>query len=239
MLNSKEKIVFTGGSGRFGKVLRKKLKKKNFLFPSSKKLNILRVSSIEKYLNYHKPKFFVHMAALSRPMDIHDNMIDKSIETNIIGTANVVSVCFKKKIKLIYFSTQYVYPGTRGNYKEDDSLYPVNNYGWSKLGGECAVKMYKNSLIIRLSMTERPFIHKEAFHDVKSNFIFHDKILPFLFKVYKKKGIINIGGPIQTIYNFAKKNNPNVKKSSYKKLKGSFPKNPSMSLKKLNDILKK
>ena len=31
-----------------------------------------------------------------------------------------------------------------------------------KLGGECAVQMYKNSLIVRLCMTEKPFIHKKA-----------------------------------------------------------------------------
>ena len=37
------------------------------------------------------------------------------------------------------------------NYK--DALKPWNNYSWSKLGGECAVQMYKNSLIIRLCMT--------------------------------------------------------------------------------------
>ena len=32
-----------------------------------------------------------------------------------------------------------------GNYKESDNLKPFNNYGWSKLGGECAVNMYENS----------------------------------------------------------------------------------------------
>ena len=62
----------------------------------------------------------------------------------------------KKNIKLIYFSTNYVYPGKRGNYKEEDPLLPVNNYAWSKLGGEAAVQMYSNSLILRVSMTEKP-----------------------------------------------------------------------------------
>ena len=39
--------------------------------------------------------------------------IDLSIDLNIIGTANIVKLCNKNKIKLIYFSTNYVYPGTR------------------------------------------------------------------------------------------------------------------------------
>ena len=49
---------------------------------------------------------------------------------------------------------------------------PWNNYGWSKLGAESAVQMYKNSLIVRACMTEKPFTHKFAFSNVKSNFIF-------------------------------------------------------------------
>ena len=36
----------------------------------------------------------------------------------------------------------------KGNYSEEDPVKPWNNYGWSKLGGECAVQMYKNSLIL-------------------------------------------------------------------------------------------
>ena len=51
---------------------------------------------------------------------------------------------YKYKIKLIYFSTGYVYEGKKGNDSEKDSVKPFNNYGLSKLGGECAVQMYKN-----------------------------------------------------------------------------------------------
>lgn len=238
MLNYKKNIVFTGGNGRFGKILKQKLNRKNFLFPTRQELNILSIKSIEKYLNKFKPKIFVHMAALSRPMDLHEKNISLSISTNIIGTSNVVTCCVKRNIKLIYFSTQYVYPGIKGNYKEDDGLMPVNNYGWSKLGGECSASMYKNSLILRLSMTEKPFVHKKAFANSYSNFIFHEDVVPILFKIYKKKGILNIGGKNQTIYNFAKKYNPNVKKIFLKKNNINFPRNASMSLLKLNKILK-
>ena len=45
---------------------------------------------------------------------------------NIIGTANIVRACTKLKIKLIYFSTNYVYPCKKGNYKETDPLMPIN-----------------------------------------------------------------------------------------------------------------
>ena len=146
----------------------------------------------------------IHLAGLSRPLEMHEKKIEKSITLNIIGTCNVVLICKKLNIKLVYFSTNYVYPGLKGNYKETDPLLPLNNYAWSKLGGEAAVHMYKNSLILRVCMTEKPFVHKYALKDVYLNFIFQDEIINFLPKILIKKGIINVGGKIRTVYNFAK-----------------------------------
>ena len=72
-------------------------------------------------------------------------------------------------------------------------ILPINNYAWSKLGGECAVQMYKNSLILRVCMTEKPFIHKKAFANVKLNFMFHDEIAKILVKILHKKGVKFMG----------------------------------------------
>ena len=231
----KKKIVITGGEGRFAQVLKRDNKKLDILYPSKKELNILNINSINKYLKKNKPKYLIHAAALSRPMNIHDRQISKSIDLNIIGTANIVKVCSELKIKLIYFSTGYVYEGKIGNYKETDPILPFNNYAWSKLGGECAVTMYKNSLILRITMCEKPFIHQFAFHDIKTNFIFHEEVVKIIPKILDKTGIINVGGKIQSVYSFAKKTNKDVKKKSGKKL---FPKNISMNVGKLNKIMK-
>ena len=233
-MSNKLKIVVTGGTGRFGQILKKNVGK-NYIFPKKKQLNILKLNSIIKFLKKTKPKYLVHLAGLSRPLDLHEKNLEKSISLNIIGTSNVTIACSRLNIKLIFFSTSYVYPGTKGNYKESDPVLPKNNYAWSKLGAESAVKMYNNSLILRVSMTERPFIHKHAFADMKTNFIFHDEVANILPKVLNKKGILNVGGKIQTIYDFAYKTNRNVKKKSGKKL---FPRNPSMNIDKLKKILK-
>ena len=84
-------------------------------------------------------------------------------------------------------------------------------------------------------MCEKPFNHKIAYKDIKTNFIFHDEVAKYLPRLLNKKGIINIGGKIQTIYNFAKKYNPNIKKASGRHY---FPPNISMDIKKLRKILK-
>ena len=179
-------IVVTGGSGRFAQSLKKTKSKYKFIYPSKNLLNITNLNSIKKILKKVKPKSVLHLAGLSRPMIEHEKNIRKSINLNIIGTANLVNICSELKIKLIYFSTNYVYPGKKGNYKEHDALLPWNNYAWSKLGGECAVQMYKNSLILRVSMTEKPFIHKKAFANVKLNFLFWllNNFCYFIFFIY-------------------------------------------------------
>ena len=117
-------------------------------------------------------------------------------------------------------------------------MLPCNNYAWSKIGGEAAVQMYKNSLIIRISMTEKPFVHKFAYANMKTNFIFHKDVIPIIKKILNKTGVLNVGGPTQTVYKFAKQYNSKIKKILLKKNDKLMPKNASMNLSKLRKILK-
>ena len=234
----KKKILVTGGDGRFAKILKEKNKKLNLFFTTKKECNILNLKSIQKIFQKIKPSIVFHCAGLSRPMEIHEKNILKSIDLNIIGTANITKVCKEKNIKLVYFSTGYVYEGTKGNYLETDAVKPFNNYGLSKLGGECAVSMYKNSLILRISMTEKPFLYKKAFSNLKTNFMFHEDLVKILPKLINQKGIINVGGKARSVYSFAKFHNKNIKKIKVKK-NSLVPLNQTMNLNKLKKILKK
>ena len=231
-MNNK-KIIVTGGDGRFAKVLKNAQLGLNLIFPTKTQLNIIKISSIENYIKKHKPRYLIHCAALSRPMNIHDKNISKSIDINIIGTANIVKACSDFNVKLIYFSTGYVYPGLKGNYKETDGVLPINNYAWSKLGGECSVAMYKNSLILRITMCEKPFIHKKAFYDIETNFIYQEDVAKIIPKIIDEIGIINIGGKTQSVYNFVRASNKDIKKTSGKKL---FPPRPSMNISKFKKL---
>ena len=233
----KGKILVTGGEGRFAKVLKEKNKLLNLHFATKKNCNILKLRSIENIVRKVKPKIIIHCAGLSRPMNIHEKNITKSIDLNIIGTSNITKICSKYKIKLIYFSTGYVYEGKKGNYSEKDPVKPFNNYGLSKLGGECAVTMYKNSLILRITMTEKPFVHKKAYSNLKSNFMFHEDLVKILPKIIKQKGILNLGGKSQSVFSFAKKYNSKVKKIKAKKSL-NLPLNQTMNLAKSKKIVR-
>ena len=233
----KKKILVTGGNGRFAKILKENNNKLNLVFVSRKECNILDIKSIQKIFKKIKPSIILHCAGLSRPMQTHEKNISKSIDLNIIGTANITKVCEKNNIKLVYFSTGYVYEGTRGNYSETDPVKPFNNYGLSKLGGECAVSMYKNSLILRITMTEKPFLYKKAFSNLKTNYMFHEDLVKMLPKLINRKGIINVGGKTQSVYSFAKSQDKTIKKIKAKK-NNLLPLNQTMNLTKLKKLLK-
>jgi len=232
----KKSIIVTGGDGTFTKILKLKNKKLNLKFLSKKELNILNTKSIENCLIKYKPQILIHTAGLSRPMEQHDINISKSIDLNIIGTANIVKSCKKFNVKVIYFSTVYVYDGQKGNFRETDPVKPINNYALSKMGGECSVLMYKNSLVLRIQMTEKPFLYEKAFSDLYTNFIFHEELVPILPKIINEYGVINIGGKKRSVYEFAKIHNKNVKKI---RNNIKLPPNQTMNLDKLTKIIKK
>ena len=158
------------------------------------------------------PKYFIHTAALTKPMDVNDRNPVMSLDTNIVGTANVAKVCSKYGIKFIYISTDFVYDAEkayRGKWSdavnEESKVKPSNNYGWSKLGGECVAKLISNSLILRCSLCDIPFRHKVAFDDVYRNSITHREVADIILKVKNEAGIINVGGEHQSVYDFVSK----------------------------------
>ena len=234
-----KKIIITGGTGRFALILKKQKTKNKLFFPTKKELDITKYNTINNYIKKKKPNILIHLAGLSRPMSIHETNIKRSINLNIIGTANITKASIENKIKLIYFSTNYVYPGKKGNYKEEDALLPVNSYAWSKLGGESSVHLYKNSLILRICMTEKPFVHKVAFSNVRTSFMYHENVAKILFKLINKKGIINIGGESMSIYDFVKKENKFIiNKKLRKDNKIGLPLNSSINITKMRKNIK-
>jgi len=138
------------------------------------------------------PKYFVHTSALTKPMRVNDKNPIMSMTTNIVGTANVAKICYKYDIKFIYISTDFVYSSDKMS-DENSELKPTNNYGWSKLGGECVTKLIPNSLILRCSLCDIPFRHKVAFDDVYRNSIIHKEVAKIILKLKDEPGDFDAG----------------------------------------------
>jgi len=101
-------------------------------------------------------------------VDLCETEQEKAFEVNVEGTRNVVDCCRAFNSKLVFFSTDYVFDGLKGNYSEKDSVNPVNVYGKTKVQGEEIVKGIENYLIARVSALYG-FNSKED----KNTFVFH------------------------------------------------------------------
>ena len=207
------RILITGGDGEFCKHLVEQGKKHSFLTPTKKEADISDYCQLDRYFYEHQSKFdiVIHAAAITRPMVIHEDNPKLSIKTNIIGTSNVVLMCERYNKKIVYISTDYVYEGTDGNYKEKDALKPFTKYGWSKLGGECAVQMYDNHLILRMAMNKKPFPHPKALIDMKKSLMWIKDAANVTLKLLDETGTVNVGGKSQSVYDFVKEENPKIK----------------------------
>lgn len=74
-------------------------------------------------------------------------------KTNVEGAHNIALACTNVGAKLVYISTDYIFDGEKGNYKEIDKANPINYYGLTKLEGENrAISHYQNYTILRTSV---------------------------------------------------------------------------------------
>ena len=205
-----DKIIFTGGSGLLGNEI-KTLDTGNMLFPSSDEFNILNFQQCDQYIAANQISCIIHAAALTDVKKAEINYID-AIETNIIGTLNIIKLCNKYLIKLIYISTDYVFDGKKGNYSPTDAINPLSKYAKSKAAAELAVRMYDNSLVIRTSFFGKEFPYDKAFVDQYSTKDYIDIMAPKILNacLSKEIGIIHIFSNKETIFEKAIKRKKNV-----------------------------
>ena len=218
--------LFTGGNGLLGSELQKHFP--DDLYPTEKELNVEDIESLYDYLEDHRKEVdtVVHMAAITLTDHIEKDslMTYKALRTNIVGTCNVVDACMATGKRLIYISTDYVFDGKSGDYDELDPVNPVNKYAWSKLGGECAVRMYDNSLIVRLSFCTNEFPYDKAFHDQWTTRMPVSEMAEALVPVFNgdRTGVYHVPGKKQTVYDLAKSLSPekDIKPISKSDIKG-------------------
>jgi len=235
-----EGVLVTGGSGLLGGELKKLLPKATF--PSSREFDVTNNEQMERYIAKKKFTTILHAAAFTSPPKVEQDP-QRAIAVNIIGAANVTSLAAKNNYKLIYISTDYVFKGNKGMYKEDDFVYPVNKYAWSKLGGECSVRLYDNSLIIRTSFGPSPFPYDQAFADQWTSreavSVIAEKILKLLAS--DLVGIIHVGGRRKSVYEYAREISPEKKIQKISRTTVSFtvPKDTSLNVNKFNTQVQK
>ena len=200
-------VIFTGGGGLLGSEFRKLAP--GFLYPPQEEFDVTNYSQLEQYAQAHGCDQVIHAAAFTSPPAVDKDPV-KALEVNIIGTANVVKLCIKFGARLMYICTDYVFRGDQGGYSESDPVHPVNKYAWSKLGGECAARLYDQALIVRTTFGPNRFPYDRAFVDQWTSrepvSVIARKLLALAGT--SASGIVHVGGERRTVHQYARSLDP-------------------------------
>ena len=149
------KILLTGANGLLGRRLLKKLQEKNYdviatakdvsklpQLPNRKteyhSLDITDGDAVSKLITSTKPNVIIHAAAMTQVDQCELNKID-CWNSNVTATRFIVDAARECGSRIIFLSTDFVFDGASGPYKEEDTPDPINYYGSSKLAGEKAI----------------------------------------------------------------------------------------------------
>lgn len=148
------RILVTGASGQLGYDVERELERRGIehLGTSSRELDITDREAVERLMAAYRPDAAIHCAAYTK-VDLAEDEPERCWAVNADGTRNMAAACRKTGAKLLYISTDYVFPGTgERSYETGDPTGPVNTYGRSKLAGELAVQsLLKKYFIVRIS----------------------------------------------------------------------------------------
>ena len=147
-------ILVTGANGQLGQEFKNSNTKSDFdfHFTAKNQLNITNKDEILNYVNNHQIEFILNCAAYT---NVNRSEFNKksAIKVNSDAVKNLVEICEEKKIKMIHFSTDYVYDSkSLEPIREDLNINPINYYGFSKREGEKFIEnSLSKSIIIRTS----------------------------------------------------------------------------------------
>ena len=148
------KILVTGVKGQLGYEVVKCLEERQIdcIGVDKEEFDITDLAAVRSYFEQNQPTALVHCAAYTA-VDKAEDEPEICRKVNAEGVRNLAIVCKEMDIKMLYISTDYVFPGTGQNFYEvDDVTGPLSQYGKTKLEGEEAVKeLLEKYFIVRIS----------------------------------------------------------------------------------------
>ncbi len=221
-------ILTTGAYGRLGKVLQTlDWGTSVLLTPNKAELDITNESSVMRYFEKHSIQALIHCAALT---DMKKCELEPSlaIATNVEGTAHVVRALLMHcpQARMMYLSTDYVYPSLNGPYGENDLVKPFNLYATTKLGGEWVAQAIPNHCIMRTSFFNPDHIPfdsapSDAFCS-KISFREGAEAVRFLLE-NDFVGVINVGRDKISLYDLLRTYRPDIRPISLEEVNRATP----------------
>ena len=147
-------VAVIGGEGQLGTDLVKFFDYKNWnvISVSHKDLSVENFEQSLSYFRKYQFNVVINTAALHNVDKCEKNPL-LAWEINAKGSSNIAQISKEINAKYIYVSTDYVFDGNKGaQYKESDSVGPINVYGASKAAGEIAtLSVNEENIVIRIS----------------------------------------------------------------------------------------
>ncbi len=148
------KILVTGASGQLGYDVCRELERRHMTFQgvSSRDFDLTSPEDIRSYVTAYAPDAVIHCAAYTA-VDQAEEAQERCWAINAEGTRAIAACCQELGAKMLYISTDYVFPGDGDQpYEADAKTGPLNIYGRSKLAGEKAVQAcLPRHFIVRIS----------------------------------------------------------------------------------------
>lgn len=148
------KVLVTGYNGQLGFEIVNLLKEQNVecVGVDINNFDLTNEKSVNDYVLNYSPDIIIHCAAYTA-VDRAEDEKELCYKVNVDGTKYMAQAAKELDAKFVYFSTDYVFPGTGvQEYKEDDVTGPTNQYGITKLQGEEVVKeLLSKYFICRIS----------------------------------------------------------------------------------------
>lgn len=208
------KILLTGGNGRLGTELRALIP--GMVAPGSAELDITDLNSVLQAARRERPDLIVHAAAYTNVGGAeHDR--ERCWAVNVGGTRHMARAANDVGAKLLHVSTDYVFDGEQGGYKESDTPGPpVNYYSLSKLVAEEAARAAERHLIVRTSFRPREFAYPVAFGDVYTSQDYVDVIAPEIALTVEhaltiQDELLHIATERKSVYELARRRRPDVR----------------------------
>lgn len=148
------KILVTGVKGQLGYDVMKVLHQRDAacLGADIEDFDITDAAATAAFIERYAPDAVIHCSAYTA-VDRAEEEAALCERVNVDGARNIAAACKKIGAKMVYISTDYVFPGTGEHfYETDDPIGPLNVYGKTKLGGELAVQeLLERYFIVRVS----------------------------------------------------------------------------------------
>lgn len=123
-----------------------------YLQTSQQQVNVLSSEAIADFMQQHQLSHVINCSAYTA-VDTAEQEPDKAYAVNVQGVKNITNACLERQVKLIHYSTDYVFDGAATKpYCETDPVHPLNVYGKTKEEGEQWIVSHDpKALVIRTS----------------------------------------------------------------------------------------